>query len=714
MAGRRSGQRPESISKKGSGLPALGHALAPYVVVFVASACTLILEIVAARILAPTIGVSVYTWTSIIGVVLAGISVGNYLGGRLADRFPSSTTLGLVLLAGGVSSLSILALVDGASSLFAPLPIVPRIVVLTAALFLAPSLILGMVTPIVIKLKLRDLAHTGDIVGKIYAVSTAGAILGTFATGFVLIQYVGSRQTVLVVALTLFVLAAVFGRPWRANALTLLLGVLFLALTGFTVIGKGLDSGCLEESNYYCISIRDTTTDQGQPVKALFIDKLLHSYVSVEDPTLLVYDYQHVVADLATHLAGQSPQPRALFVGGGGYTMPRYLDAVQPQTTVEVIEIDPKVTSVVSEHFWLNKETLIVTYNEDARMVVPRLAPGQYDLIVGDAFHDVSIPFHLTTREFNEDIAALLKAHGIYVVNVIDRLHSGGFLRAFVTTLQVTFPYVYILRSEASWQADTQETYEVMASFEPLSRETLHIANEEAGVAATTARFMPQSTFDAWLEARPGILLTDDHAPVENLMASIYIAEIDLSEAERHYNAGLELQAAGRPREAIDEYSKAIAVDSSLTFAFLNRGKLHSQVGSFDLAIKDLDEAVRLNPESALLLTARGTAYAVQGRFDQALADLNKALGFDPLHVDAYINRGTAYAVMGNYELALADLKEAIRLEPADAQTHAGRAVVHTALGDDEAAQQDFQQAVELGYNAAALAAEIEGVRRGR
>ena len=166
---------------------ALVHLAAPYLIVFAASACSLILEIVAGRILAPVIGVSLYTWTSIIGVVLAGINAGNYLGGLTADRFPSRTTLGLILLGAGVFAVIILPLIEVVAGAFAPLPIILRIVALTAVLFLPVSLILGMVTPVVIKLHLRKLAKSGNVVGRFYAVSTAGSILGVFLTGFVLI-----------------------------------------------------------------------------------------------------------------------------------------------------------------------------------------------------------------------------------------------------------------------------------------------------------------------------------------------------------------------------------------------------------------------------------------------------------------------------------------------------------------------------------------------
>ena len=122
-------------------------ALKPYLVVFIASGCILVMEIVAGRILAPVIGVSLYTWTSIIGIVLAGISLGNYLGGRVADWRPQPTTLGIILLAGGVSSLGILPIFAVVSDLFDNVPILPRIVLIVTALFIAPSIILGMVTP---------------------------------------------------------------------------------------------------------------------------------------------------------------------------------------------------------------------------------------------------------------------------------------------------------------------------------------------------------------------------------------------------------------------------------------------------------------------------------------------------------------------------------------------------------------------------------------
>ena len=137
-----------------------GRIWIAYLIVFASSACTLVIELIAGRIMAPYIGVSLYTWTSIIGIVLAGMSVGNYLGGLVADRAPSRRTLGLIFLAAGIASLGILVVTDLVVAARLPLSLLPRIVFYTTAIFFLPSLVLGMVSPVVVKLALTDLERT--------------------------------------------------------------------------------------------------------------------------------------------------------------------------------------------------------------------------------------------------------------------------------------------------------------------------------------------------------------------------------------------------------------------------------------------------------------------------------------------------------------------------------------------------------------------------
>ena len=514
-------------------------SLKPYIVVFTASACILVIEIVAGRILAPVIGVSLYTWTSIIGIVLAGISLGNYLGGRIADWRPDPTTLGLILLAGGVSSLAILPIFALVSDLFDSVPILPRIVLIVTSLFIAPSIILGMVTPVVIKLELKDLEQTGNVVGRIYALSTAGSILGTFLTGFVLIQWWGTRTILVVVALVIVLLALAFGNLWRPAMRRMGVGnIAPLAIALLTIAGslamlavvtgrweielvKSRVPNCLEESAYFCIKVRDEGRD-GRMIRILTLDALQHSFTDLNDPAHLEYTYEKVFGDIADYIAETEPGMRVLFIGGGGYTMPRYLEHTYPESTLEVIEIDPAVTEVALDMFGLGRDTSVISYNEDARMKIPRLPHGKYDLVVGDAFNDLSVPYHLTTKEFNEDVVDLLNEDGIYVANVVDERQAGRFLRSFASTLKETFDYVYLIRGDSNWDSPSRHTYVIAGSNRPFTAHDLNGAATRAGRASET-ELMPGTEFALWLKEDPGVILRDDYVPVDNMLAPLYL-----------------------------------------------------------------------------------------------------------------------------------------------------------------------------------------------
>ncbi|MBM3948608.1 MAG: hypothetical protein FJ312_05115 [SAR202 cluster bacterium] len=434
----------------------------------------------------------------------------------MADRFPSQFTLGIILLLGGLSTLAVLPLINLVAGAVDGMPIMGRIVLLTALLFLPPSLILSMTTSVVIRLHIKDVTRAGNLVGKLYAVSTAGSIPGTFLTGFFLIQWMGTRPILLAVAT---------GNLWRARAPALAALVLLAGFVGVLSLGfatKSLETGCLRESNYFCITIREDTIE-GHPVRILILDRLLHSHVAMDDPKFLVYGYEKVMADLATHLAQREPDMRTLSIGGGGHTLPRFIEESYPRSTVEVIEIDPQVTAVVFDYLGLRRDTRIVSYNKDARMAVPELEKGAYDLVVTDAFNDVSVPYHLTTQEFNEQVKALLTPDGIYMVNVVDKLHSGRFLRAYVNTLRETFPYVYLLTDDSSWDFDERYAYVVVGVQQPLSITGVHISNVAEGRGAGTTDFMPFGRFLHWLGEAETVVLRDDFAPVDNMLAPLYL-----------------------------------------------------------------------------------------------------------------------------------------------------------------------------------------------
>src|SRR5712691_11184860 len=175
---------------------------------FIANGCLLVLELVAGRLLAPRIGVSLYTWTAIIGVVLAGLSLGSWLGGKLADRRPGRSVLSVLFLSSAASSALILLLTSHLDSIAAPVSwaTIWQVLWLATAVFFLPSMLLGTVTPMIVKLALSSLDATGRVVGRIRGAAELGAIVGVFLTGYVLISAFGTRSIVVCVTLTLLVL----------------------------------------------------------------------------------------------------------------------------------------------------------------------------------------------------------------------------------------------------------------------------------------------------------------------------------------------------------------------------------------------------------------------------------------------------------------------------------------------------------------------------
>ena len=490
----------------------------PLAIVFITSACIMVLELVAGRMIAPYVGVSLYTWTSVIGVVLAGISLGNYLGGKIADRWASIRLLGGLILLAGILSLGILGIdwLGGLST--QDWNLVLEILFLIVSLFFVPSMILGMISPLVAKLAVQDLANTGSVVGKIYSVGALGSIIGTFATGFFLISWFGTHIIILGVAVILGAMGSlimVSGSPGRVLSLMILVvGVITIVISRVWLKGP-----CTSETDYFCIRVSETTWE-GETMRVLRLDRLVHSYTSPENPTLLKYVYENIYAEATGYVADREDHLRALFIGGGGYTFPRYIEAVYPGSEVDVIEIDPGVTRAAHEHLGLDPDTSIETFNEDARMFLDREPTQGYGLIFGDAFNDFSVPYHLTTHEFNQRVHAWLELGGLYVVNIIDG-PRGEFLRSYVHTLQQSFQHVYLVPSNEEWRESVRSTFVIIASDDAIELSDL-------GRGSTNSQYnllgmvLSQAQTRALLEEGRKVLLTDRYAPVDQMLAPVF------------------------------------------------------------------------------------------------------------------------------------------------------------------------------------------------
>ncbi len=501
---------------------------AAMLIVFVSSACMMVLELVAGRIVAPYVGVSLYTWTTIIGVILAGMSLGNYLGGRLADRWASYRLLSLLFFLGGLTSVAVLFVDLVGQSLPDAWPIVLRILVLVSTVFFIPAMVLGTVSPVVTKLALHDLARTGSTVGRISAAGTVGSIVGTFATGFLLISWFGTHAIIWGVAVVLFLMALGFllaGSGGRRVVVAGLLVLVVLAGATYAAVQQGWTrSQCSLETNYFCIKVRQDT-NRGENVRVLILDRLVHSYSDLDNPRRLVYGYEKVYAEVARYQSLSHEKLSALFIGGGGYTFPRYMEALYPNSDLDVIEIDPGVTQVAYDLLGLKRDTRVRSFNEDARLFLERRPDRQYSLIMGDAFNDYSVPYHLTTREFNERVSAWLADDGIYMVNLIDGPRR-DFLAAYVNTLQQTFDHVEVVPAIRGWQDSPRVTFVILASRAPINMERFKNIDAGDGETLLADLALPASTVRSILASGRATVLTDQYAPVDQMLAPVARGEV--------------------------------------------------------------------------------------------------------------------------------------------------------------------------------------------
>ena len=589
---------------------------------FVASLAFMSLEMVAGRMVTRHLGSSIYGWTSVIGVLLGGLSLGNYLGGKIADYTRSEKQASWLFLAASVMTLSILMLetpphwlahhvLDSQKSVLShaitmtklslpsgtviPLLWPARVLIVVAAVFFLPSLTMGTVSPVVAKLaveRLRRSKRTGTAIGQVYAWGMVGSILGTFLTGFVLIDLLGTKGLLLVLGTALALAATTLGSVWHAAWAGIPLGLCAFAFVPAPWFEKqGLAWGIREEkgnpsttedalawvdeSDYYYIKVANEPDADGQK-RTLVLDNLIHGYFVLGHPERLDYDYEHIYALVADRVAKakiqreRSPKAsatplRTLFLGGGAYTFQRYIQHIAPGTEVDVAEIDPAVTKANLMAMGLAKDTPIRTTWGDARQFVERNQDrNHYDLVFGDAFNDFSVPWHLTTRQFNEKIAKMLGPDGVYMINIIDAYESdskaeeraqarimkekitgpeararvkrealeqarvySGFLGAWARTARLTFPYLYIFGTDDIPGSGLRETFVVVASKAPLDNILADLGgrDEDPRFFQDDRLFEPKPFSKEHQEAidlrSRGIILTDDYAPVENLLAPV-------------------------------------------------------------------------------------------------------------------------------------------------------------------------------------------------
>jgi MFS family permease len=479
------------------------RSLVAAAVVFVCSAAVLVLEILAGRLLAPYVGISLETYTSIIGTVLAGIAVGAWGGGKLADRIDPRRLLGSTIALGGVLALLTVPVVRSFGSETVD-PGRGTIVLLAFAGFFFPAMVLSAVTPMVVKLQLDDLHHTGGVVGRLSGIATFGALVGTFVTGFLLVATTPTRTVIYAVGGTLIVLGVVLG-VWLARRDSAVLVIIAVMGGAVATMAASADSPCQVESAYYCIRVEHDLANPS--ARILWLDDLRHSYVDLNDPTDLGFDYVKSFADAVAVTFPGHPPLEALHIGGGGFTMPRYLAAEYPGTKSTVLEIDPEVLKVGRQQLGLRTSPSLQVRIGDARTGIRGRADNSADLVVGDAFASLSVPWHLATREFVADIDRVLTPGGLYVANVID-YPPFRFARAELATFRGQFDHVAVIGPSGSFDGSFGGNLVLVASDAPIDVDAL-----SRRAAAHGDTVLSGHRLDAFIGGAP--VIRDDFAPID-------------------------------------------------------------------------------------------------------------------------------------------------------------------------------------------------------
>ncbi|HEU4424361.1 MAG TPA: fused MFS/spermidine synthase [Pilimelia sp.] len=489
--------------------------------VFLASGAVLVLEIVALRLIGPYVGVTLQTSSAVIGMALGAIAYGAWLGGWLADRRDPRRLLAPALVLAGITTALTLPVVRYSGEVLRG-SAAGGILLLTALAVFVPAALLSAVTPLVVKLQLGDLRRTGRVVGKLSSIGTLGAITATLATGFVLVAALPSSVIMLCLAVGLGVAglglglylrradhasgAAVPGSG-RTRALAAVLG---LAGAGLTTVAP---NPCDVETAYHCAAVH---ADPARPTgRLLLLNSARHSYVDLADPRHLEFAYTQWIGALADVYAPTGRPMPALHLGGGGFTLPGYLNATRPGSDNLVLELDGELVALDQAKLGVRPGPGLRVEVGDARVRLAAQPAASRSLVIGDAFGHLVVPWHLATRELVAEVRRVLRLDGVYAQNVID-YPPHRFARAELATVAAEFPYVAVAAVPEALAGERGANFVIAASQRPLPvdawRDRLATAASEPVTVLDGAALT-----DFVGDAR---ILTDDYAPVDQLLAT--------------------------------------------------------------------------------------------------------------------------------------------------------------------------------------------------
>ena len=529
--------------EEGEIAPTAGHTWQGWlliVLVFVAGACSLAVELSASRLLAPYFGTSLFVWANLIGLILLYLTIGYYVGGRLADRFPRPgvlyllTTVAAFLI--GVIPFISRPILNWSLTSFATYSISVFYGSLVAVIFLfaIPMILLGCVSPFAIRLRIEQVGRSGHTAGQLYAISTAGSILGTFLPVLWLIPTIGTRYTFFVFAVSLLLVSIVglittqLSMPrlpdTRKRLDKSLLSILLLIPMGAAVLSvngpikppSGSDGGGVlvaeRESAYNYIQV----VRVGEQMQLVLNEGLaIHS---IYDPNQILtqgpWDYFMVAPYFNKPPFTQNQVHRACIIGLGAGTIPRELTAAYGPIPIDGVEIDGTIVDLGRQYFHMNEPNLNVIV-QDGRYFL-RTTSHKYDIIGIDAYQQPYVPFQLTTLEFFQEVRAHLTPTGVTVINAGRTSKDFRLVEALAQTMHGVFSNVYIIDTERFTNSI------IIGTNAPTSLDNFR--TNAAGLTNPLLQSVAQAsiTYGNIREERiTNIYFTDDRAPVEQLIDQI-------------------------------------------------------------------------------------------------------------------------------------------------------------------------------------------------
>ena len=374
----------------------------------------MVFELAAARILAPGIGSSTYVWTSVIGIIIAALSLGYWIGGKLADKRGYLIDIGRLLLVASLAIVITIVQYESTIGWVANTFDDSRWQGVIASLFLfAPtSFVLGMVSPYLAKLNVRSLKSTGRSIASLSALNSIGGIVGTFLTGFVLFGYIGSHETLVLTVVLLLGTSWLIApkTDWKIRTFITICILLTVIVPTVNTSAISIDTPSARYTIRESKGIRMLETG---PSGA-------QSGVLLSDSNKMAFWY---TGQLANVVAASPVKKNILILGGGAFTLPRYLANQYPNSTIDVVEIDPDLAGIARKYFKYDDPKNVNLIFEDARTYVNK-TDKTYDVVLVDVYGDIYIPFTLMTKEYGNRINEIVQPKGIVATNMIAGLNG--------------------------------------------------------------------------------------------------------------------------------------------------------------------------------------------------------------------------------------------------------------------------------------------------